>query len=170
MKAFTLAASYQWSNKLVANGESKSEGAIRKIVESLKKRYAKNSTHKNGAKINFDFKRLRASAGKTILDSILNRIQNCNALIVDISSKNPNVYIELGLAIARSKHDAKFSLYLIREINSSTSVIDDLPSDLQGYFISGYIKEKNGIVYKENSGTGIRAKSSSRCLLYCCIC
>lgn len=149
MKKFTIAAAYQWPNKIEENKSPTSEQAIKKIIDSLKKRLTKNN--KNGKEITLEFKRLRASAGKSMLDSIIKRIDGCSSLIVDISNKNANVYIELGIAISRARKDNSFSLYLIKEINNTKNVADDLPSDLQGYFISGYTKEKNGIVYKDKN-------------------
>jgi len=151
MNKYTIAAAYQWPNKFDVNKSSISEKAIKKLIDSLKNRFSKNNKHKNGNEISLEFKRLRASAGKTMLDSIIKRIDSCNSLIVDISSSNPNVFIELGIAISRVRRDEFFSLYLIRDVTDTKNVVKDLPSDLQGYFISGYSKEKDEIIFMDNN-------------------
>jgi hypothetical protein len=164
MNKFVIAAAYQWPDEDKPNKPKTSELAIKKIVEHLKARIDKNNIHKSGEEIRLEYKRLRGSAGKPILQSIFKRINECNALIVDISEKNPNVFIELGIAIARTKTKDSFSLYIIKEKKDSpdsisnkegseqiTGFLADLPSDLQGYFITGYVNTKDGIVFKDQN-------------------
>lgn len=164
MNKFVIAAAYQWPDKDNQNKPKTSELAIKQIVQHLNARIDKNNIHKSGEEIRLEYKRLRGSAGKPILQSIFKRINECNALIVDISEKNPNVFIELGIAIARTKTDESFSLYIIKEMKDSpdsisnkegseqtTNFLADLPSDLQGYFITGYVNTKEGIVFKDQN-------------------
>lgn len=145
MSKFTLAASYQWT---VKSGEPVlSEKAIKKLSDALKKRFSEGKSKH----FQINYKRLRSSAGRNVLDSIYKRIYECNALIVDITEMNPNVFIELGMAISRTKSDETFSLYIIREVKSEGDLLKNLPSDLQGYFISGYYLEKNEVRFIDNN-------------------
>jgi len=162
MNKFVIAAAYQWPDVEKPEKPKTSELAIKQILKHLKARIDKNNIHKNGEEIHLEYKRLRGSAGKTMLDSIIKRINQCNALIVDITEKNPNVFIELGIAIARTKIDESFSLYIIKEkkvstdskgkketAEQTTNFLADLPSDLQGYFITGYTYTNSRIVFKD---------------------
>lgn len=152
-KQFTISAAYQWSE----NGQKKtlnnSEIAIKSIIASINKRF-NNKKHKSGLNYKFAYRRLRSSAGRTMLDSIIKRIESSQVVIVDISNPNPNVFIELGIALHVLKSNISISVYLIKETKEGEDFLKTLPSDLQGYFISTY--SINGTKMKFNDNNSLR--------------
>jgi hypothetical protein len=143
---FSILASYQWKSKDQKTLPN-SELAIKEIVKSIDSHFSKKKL-KNGEDYKIIYKRLRASAGDLILNKIYKRISNANSIIVDISHPNPNVYLELGVAMALSiKSGGTPSIYLIREKQSKEFI--EPPSDLKGFYISEYVFERNKIVFKD---------------------
>ena len=146
---FTIASAYQWPNKDKNEKINNSEKAIKKIVASMKKRFD-NKNHKNGETYQVAYKRLRASAGRTMLDSIIKRIETANVIIVDITDPNKNVFIELGIALYINKNK-DVSVYIIKEKKAGDDFHKDFPSDLQGFFISTYTVSGSKITFNDNS-------------------
>lgn len=160
-KAFKIVAGYQW--EIDCQGKEKSTNlfakkALRKIVETIE-----NHITQRNLDVNLDYARLRGGAGRNILSSVTKRINESNVAIFDISLPNPNVFLELGMAIARAERDPDFSVYLIRNANNNycSEVLDKckeeywtltIPSDLQGYYVSlfKYDDKKNNIVFQDN--------------------
>ena len=142
---FTISSGYQWLNKNDSTKASHSETAIKHLVNGIKDSFKKQESI---YKINY--RRLRASAGKNILDSIIKRIESSNVIIFDITDFNRNVLIELGIALYYCSKNRDISIYIIKE-KGSKSVTADLPSDLQGYFISEYAIEKEKVFFKDNN-------------------
>jgi hypothetical protein len=124
---FTISGGYQWSS-------SNAKLAIQQISNSIINRF----DGKNGKKLkyNINFRRLRSSAGRSMLDSIMTKIKNSQVIIFDISEKNPNVMLELGYALALANENEFLSIYLIRE--KGEILPNGIPTDLHGYFISEY--------------------------------
>jgi hypothetical protein len=60
---FTISSAYDWDRN--DSGKNNSEAAIKKITESIKKRFSNIKNQKSNYPINY--RRLRASAGKTML-------------------------------------------------------------------------------------------------------
>jgi hypothetical protein len=146
---FTIASAYQWPAKNKAEKLNNSEKALKHIIEFTKNRFT-NKTHKNGYEFKISYKRLRASAGANMLDSIIKRIENSQIIIVDISNPNPNVFLELGIALYVSKINNAISVYLIKE-KTGKKLINDLPSDLHGFFISEYVATNGKIEFNDNN-------------------
>lgn len=143
---FSIVASYEWKKK----GEKvtpHSELAIKELVKSVDQYFSKRKL-KSGDPYKIVYKRLRASAGELILNKIFKQINTANSIIVDISHPNPNVYLELGIAVALSfKNTQVLNVYLIREKTSKEFV--EPPSDLKGFFLSEYVFERGKIVFKD---------------------
>jgi predicted DNA binding protein len=134
-----------------------SEIAIKHIAKMVTNRF--NGKEKSSS-FNISYKRLRASAGKTMLESIFKRIETSNVVIFDISEDNPNVFLELGIAIALTKNNYNISVYLIKERKEKGSLLAELPSDLQGYFISEYIVNAKGEVsFQDNNSLRMSIES-----------
>lgn len=106
---FTISSAYEWPKEI--NEKHNSEKAIKKIVASVKKRFDNKNHNKTGIEFNVVYKRLRASAGRPLTDSIIKRIETANIVIIDITNNNKNVFIELGIALLYSKNNPKF-LYI----------------------------------------------------------
>jgi hypothetical protein len=72
--------------------------AIKSIVEMIKNKFSNNKNE--NLNYNIYFRRLRSSAGRTMLSSIMKRIDNSQVIIIDITTENRNVFIETGIALA----------------------------------------------------------------------
>ena len=146
---FTISSAYQWKDK-TTNKSTNSETALKEIVAQVNNYFKKRKlTNKDSYLINY--KRLRATAGNNMLESIINRIKTSNVVIIDITHPNENVFLELGIAIGLiSSQSYPLNLYLIKDITNSKNVIENLPSDLQGFFISGYTIQSGKAVFKDN--------------------
>lgn len=144
---FIISAAYEWKKE--GKSTPNSELAIKKLIEGVKKQFEKQK--KVNPKIKIEFKRLRASAGKTMLASIQKRIANSQIIIFDISNKNPNVFLELGIALQILEKEQELYIYLIKEKTSEDSLLASIPSDLQGYFVSEYFVKNNVVTFKDQN-------------------
>jgi hypothetical protein len=154
--AFVISAAYQWPNSEKKEKNNHSEIAIKHVAKMISRRFEKQKS----AELKINYKRLRASAGKTMLDSIIKRIQTSNVIIFDISVNNPNVFLELGVAIALTQNNYNISLYLIKEKMPNQSLLSTIPSDLQGYFISEYsVNGKGEAVFHDNNSLRMSIES-----------
>jgi len=146
---FTISSAYQWS--LEKSEENNSERAIKHIVKMIKDRFSDNVNKKFN--YNTNYRRLRASAGRTMLASIMKRIEDSQVVIIDITTENRNVFIEVGIALALEKTNPFLSVYFIREQNKVNPLPNGIPSDLQGYFISEYAIDNKGKITLKDSNS-----------------
>jgi hypothetical protein len=71
------------------------------------------------------------------------------------------VFIEAGIAIALSKNKEFQSVYFIKEQVENQPLLENLPSDLQGYFISEYsIDNKGFVVFKDSQSLRMSIESN----------
>lgn len=133
---FTISGGYQWNSK-------ESKLAIQKVSIDIINRFDGKKDKK--LKYNINYRRLRSSAGRSILDSIIVKIKNSQVIIFDITDKNPNVMLELGYALALSKDDEFISIYLI--CKKGEPLPNNIPTDLHGYFISEYTILNNEVKF-----------------------
>jgi hypothetical protein len=153
---FTISSAYEWKKE----GEkiTNSERAIKHICKIVKSRFSDNENKKFNYNINY--RRLRASAGRTILKSIIKRIEDSQVIIIDLTSGNSNVLIEAGIALALEKSNEFLSVYFIREKSDNKKLPEGIPGDLQGYFVSEYIVEKNEkVIFKDNNSVRMSIES-----------
>jgi hypothetical protein len=150
---FTIASAYNWSKD--ENGENNSELAIKAISDMIKNKFSNNKNEN----YNINYRRLRASAGRTMLSSIMKRIRDSQVIIIDITSENRNVFIETGIALALEENNPHLSIYFIKEKNNVIPLPNGIPSDLQGYFISEYIVDKGKIIFKDNNSLRMSIES-----------
>lgn len=90
----------------------------------------------------FRISRMRAIHGDVILCNLLQRCSDANILIFDITERNPNVMLELGIALG-VKQGGNGNIFILQEADENDKPLKKLPSDLQGYFLT-YYKRKNG--------------------------
>ena len=153
---FTISSAYEWKK----DGEkiNNSERAIKHIYKIIKSRFSDNENKKFNYNINY--RKLRASAGRTMLKSIIKRIEDSQVIIIDLTAENKNVFIESGIALALEKSNDFLSIYFIREKIDGKKLPDGIPSDLQGYFISEYILDKNEkVIFKDNNSLRMSIES-----------
>jgi hypothetical protein len=152
---FTISSAYQWPKE--GKEKNNSEKAIKYISNIIKNRFSNNKKNLN---YNINYRKLRASAGRTMLDSIIKRIEFSQVVIIDISSENKNVFIEAGIALALEKNNKFLSVYFIKEKINDKELPQGIPSDLQGYFISEYTVNKNGeVTFKDNNSLRMSIES-----------
>ena len=146
---FTISGGYQWNS-------NEAKLAIKQISNYIRNRF----DGKNGKKLkyNINYRRLRSSAGRTILDSVKVKIKNSQVIIFDISDNNPNVMLELGYALALSNDNDYLSIYLI--CKKGEPLPKNIPTDLHGYFISEYTTNGKGkINFKDNGSLRMSIES-----------
>jgi hypothetical protein len=146
-KIFKIYGAYEWNLKK-AQGTKKNYSplAIKNLITQLENRVAKNLKD-NSIKIRYN--RLRATAGSYLLDGIIDRLNNSDALIFDITNHNPNVMFELGIAIVASRQLKSRKVFIICEGKDFKSA--NIPSDLQGYFITFYEIKNNKVEFHDNN-------------------
>lgn len=132
------------------------------------RRKAGNVISRNVRLFSCRFGRLRAGHGNTLIDSILERIERADVLLMDIAGRNPNVLFELGCAIALAYIQRK-RVFILDEVKSAkdhTPINSDdaVPSDIQGKMFSFYHRtrsKKHDEKYKLVDDAGFRAALNS---------
>ena len=123
---------YQWDIYSSKTNKSRNNTslAVFKKIETYILKIKKESSD------NIRFGKLRASAWGLLYDVIIKRISESDILIFDIFQNNNNVWIEVGMALsARYLAGNPSKIFLLTE--STTKELEfELPSDLQGYFLS----------------------------------
>lgn len=145
-KIFKIYGAYEWSLKDRETKNTSSSLAIKSLMSQLEIRVAKNLKDDS---IKIRYNRLRATAGSYLLDRIIDRLNNCDALIFDITNHNPNVMFELGIAIVASRQLKSRKVFIICEGKDFKSA--SIPSDLQGYFITFYEIKNNKVEFHDNN-------------------
>ena len=141
-KKLLISYSYAWKNeeKNTSTGLSNdSHKAFLAIKEQIS-----NTIKEDINKCNF--RRLRGSAGSVIFETITQKIEDSDIILVDISGRNPNVMLELGMALAIFKNSSKRNIFLI----CKGEIKDELPSNLNGYFVSQYDIKEDKAMFKDN--------------------
>lgn len=145
-KIFKIYGAYEWHIKAQGAKNEYSPLVIKSLIRQLENRVVKNLKDDS---IKLRYNRLRATAGSYLLDGIIDRVNNCDALIFDITNYNPNVMFELGIAIIASRQLKSRKVFIICEGKDFNSA--NVPSDLQGYFISLYEIKNNKAEFHDNS-------------------
>lgn len=143
---FKIYGAYEWHLKAQGAKNVYSPIAIKSLILQLENRVVKNLKDES---IKLRYNRLRATAGSYLLDGIIDRLNNCDALIFDITNHNPNVMFELGIAIIASRQLKSRKVFIICEGKDLKSA--NVPSDLQGYFISLYEIKNNKAEFHDNN-------------------
>ncbi len=150
-KLIKIFAAYPWNT--IANNEKDSKKnkysllAIREIISRVENRIENYELkHPNVECPKIFYSRLRATSGSFVLSSIRERMSSAYAIIFDITDTNPNVMIELGIALELQQYlhrSAKIFLIACAEKYNDSLI----PSDIRGYFLSTYwIDEKTNKV------------------------
>jgi hypothetical protein len=148
---FKIYGAYNWKEES-ENGKkfrnAYTPRALKHLIDQVGSRITK-LFHENAPKIRYN--RLRATAGSFLLDGIRKRIIDSNAIIFDISGFNPNVMLELGIAVQAAHENVNSAkVYIICQGKDFAEA--QIPSDLFGYFISLYeIKGEKAVFHDSNS-------------------
>ena len=129
---FKIYGAYPWDiNK------SNSLRALSELQKRISTRIMTLDKEKISVKLNITYSRLRSTSGTFVFNSIRQRISSADAIIFDITGFNPNVMIELGMALEMQlAKESVAKVFLIAESKSFKSSL--LPSDLSGYFLTHY--------------------------------
>ena len=84
-------------------------------------------------KLDIRLHRLRGRQGMNLLSALRARIQRADALVIDLAGGNPNVLLEVGMAVAMHKAESG-SLIILKPKN------EPWPSNLQGIVYCNYDK------------------------------
>ena len=134
----TIRTAYQWKGEKGEERWSFIRDRIDAVIDELKKSKCKKDLVIHSG-------RLRARHGASMSSNILQRCKKTDILLFDISDNNPNVFIELGMALA-FHGISKGNVFLLKEVDPS--IPDDkqdppVPSDIQGYLITRYTRDEN---------------------------
>lgn len=154
---FKIFGAYQWSvikseRKAVKNINS--VFALKELLKQVENRVEKILLDSD---IKLRYNRLRATAGSFVLDGIRDRITNSNAVIFDITDFNPNVMFELGIAMEASRITGRAKVYIICAGENFKE--RQIPSDLNGYFISFYEIKNDKVVFHDNNSLAMQLVS-----------
>jgi hypothetical protein len=160
-------AAYPW-NVICTNdtedGKKKnkfSPSALKELINQIQKRLDSCEQKQTDVVLpKLFYSRLRATCGSFVFSSIRERMTSAYAIIFDITDYNPNVMLELGIALELQQnleHSAKVFLIAHSENYSDTL----LPSDLRGYFLTTYKydEKKNKVIFGDNGSLVMRIVS-----------
>jgi hypothetical protein len=153
-KIFKIYGAYHWNNTEDKKKNKEFLLVINTLISQVKNRLAKNL---NENEFEIKYNRLRATAGSFLLDGIVDRIKSSDAIIFDITSFNPNVMLELGIALEASRTFSGAKVYVICKGKDFEST--KIPSDLYGYFISLYEIKNDSVTFHDNNSLAMRLVS-----------
>jgi hypothetical protein len=159
MEPVKIYFAYQWNQKdkdsekknTQENKNAHRYKYVTNLIASVKAR-VNSELKRNGIKepCKIHLSRLRATSGSFLLSSIRERMKSAYAIIFDITEKNPNVMLELGMCLEMQVHLAKHAkVFLICESESFNAEL--LPSDLSGYYLTCYHLNKSKKEYKSDN-------------------
>ena len=103
---------------------------IKKVIDECQLRVAASPGE---YKLDVRLHRLRGRQGMHLLSTLRERIERADALVMDLAGHNPNVMIEVGMAVAMYKGESG-GLIILKPKNESW------PSNLQGMVYCNYDK------------------------------
>ena len=145
-----IAVSYAWPEGKTARTDKK-WAALRNLLQSVCSEAHKRAVKLDGkSDIRFSVSRLRASHGTLVLGALVERIRSADAYVADVAAEdgdscNPNVMVEVGLAIA-SRHGENDTLFLLKpkELSSKPEKFP-FPSNLQGVLWTEYLRKTDDL-------------------------
>ena len=155
--------SYPWAKDDENNIKVRTDARWRSLSNLLKKvatEVHNRSKNYNSGERNLDIRvnRLRGRHGQFLLKTLRQRIERGNILIADMGNTqgdglNPNVLIELGMALGLDKLDSE-SLYILKPKKVN------LPSDLHGIVFSEYDLKDDEIKLTDEVGFNAALRST----------
>lgn len=149
-----ILVSHEWDaddNGIVSIYQDKKWKPLRKLIKKVTDDVKKRSENRPGdRKLDIQIKRLRGQHGQFILKALLDRIEQGDILIVDIGGErhgeyNPNVLIELGIALGMGKLDSE-NLFILKPVSLTW------PSDLHGILYTDYEVNDDSLKLKDAVG------------------
>ena len=136
-KPVEIYVSCPWTKKgktTVPIRQDKRWAFLRDLVKSvIDECQARVHTSRGEHKLHVRLHRLRGQQGMNLLSTLRNRIERADALVMDLAGGNPNVLLEVGMAVAMHKAELG-ALIILKPKNESW------PSNLQGIVYCNYDK------------------------------
>jgi hypothetical protein len=157
----TIRIGYPWSSVEKSSQDPRwifLRNCFSKVVQEVSKRA---KVAENGRKLSVVLARMRCLHGSFVIASLTTRCHETDILGFDITGNNPNVMLELGVAIG-SKGLNSGRIFIFQETPENSAVEPKVPSDLVGYFITRYTRTKENKTYKLADVPGFRAALRSR--------
>jgi hypothetical protein len=158
----SIRVGYDWGSNEPNSKAQKRWSFIRDLISDAIVELNKRQHKLKKAPLNVRLARMRAIHGGEVLGTFIKRCKDSDILVFDISTENPNVMLELGLAIAAKKSCP--CIYVFHEQKGGEFEVKDIPSDLRGYFITSYRKadSKSGDTYKLVDQRGFKSSLMAR--------
>jgi len=136
-KAIEIYVSSPWSKKGKSTVSVRDDrrwaflrGLIKKVIDECHSRVRASPGE---YKLDIRLHRLRGRQGMNLLSTLCERIERADALVMDLAGHNPNVLIEVGIAVAMHKGESG-ALIILKPKN------EPWPSNLQGIVYCNYDK------------------------------
>jgi len=113
---------------------------VRELIKTCVNSINKQQKNKRLPGISVYSSRMRAMHGGDLLGAFLERSKRADILIFNITGNNPNVLLELGIALGIKGLNG--NVFIMQEVEESNKPISPTPSDLNGYFFTRYKKDK----------------------------
>ncbi len=140
-RPITIRVGYGWPKR---DGKSKPEdhvwAFIRERIKVVSDSLSKTQVKRGGRTFTCHINRLRAMHGGSVLDVLLQRIREADILVFDITGRNPNVLVEIGMALAMNGCSGR--VFVFQEVDDEGNPAEGAkhPTDLNGYFFTRYRK------------------------------
>jgi hypothetical protein len=122
---------------------------VKKVIDECE---ARVRTSPGEHKLAVYLHRLRGRQGMNLLSTLRQRIARADALVMDLAGHNPNVLIEVGMAVAMHKGESG-SLIILKPTN------EPWPSNLQGIVYCNYDKSlRRGLDDQAGFRAAVRAR------------
>ena len=122
---------------------------VKKVIDECE---ARVRTSPGERRLAVHLHRLRGRQGMNLLSTLRERIARADALVMDLAGHNPNVLIEVGMAVAMHKGESG-SLVILKPKN------EPWPSNLQGIVYCNYDKSlRRGLDDQAGFRAALRAR------------
>ncbi len=159
----TIRVGYEWKKDVHPAADKRwhfRTETVMGVVESVVREASKKkAAHPLSVRVS----RMRALHGAMLLPSLIDRCEKSDVVMFDITEQNPNVMLELGMALA-FKGPYSGRVFVFQEAGGEKDEpIHDAPSDIGGFFFTRYkanLKAKLG--YSLRDYPGFRAALKTR--------
>lgn len=161
-KTISIRVGYDWGSSQSVDVANKKWNFIRNLIKTTIDEINRRQHKLKKAQLTVRLARMRAIHGGEVLGTFIKRCKDSDILVFDISTENPNVMLELGLAIAAK--EGQTCIYIFHEQKRINFDIRNIPSDLRGYFITSYRKadSKSGAMYRLVDLSGFKSSLMAR--------
>lgn len=137
----TIRVGYEWANDVKPAQDVRWQ-FIRKTAHRVAASLAEEATKLKAPQTFLArVSRMRALHGAMVLPSLLARCAKSEVLIFDLTGLNPNVMLEIGIALAVKGFDSG-RVFVFQEVGANNQPLRKEPSDLTGFFFTRYVADQ----------------------------